>query len=81
MIFNICYQIGKGEAREKLETAMQGVNDRYTQLEEVEKTYVRKALIEERKHYCEFICCLRPVVVSQLFPSFTTIHTKSIHQH
>ena len=64
MIFNIFYQIGKGEAREKLETAMQGVNDRYTQLEEVEKTYVRKALIEERKHYCEFICCLRPVVVS-----------------
>lgn len=56
--------IGKGEAREKLEFAMQGVNEKYSQLEEVEKTYVRKALIEERRHYCDFICCLRPVVVS-----------------
>lgn len=60
----MCLCIGKGDAREKLESAMIGVTEKYMTLEEVEKSYVRKALTEERKHYCEFICCIRPVVVS-----------------
>lgn len=53
----------KGEAKEKLEHAMLGVTDKYMLLEECEKKYVRKALLEERRHYCDFICCVRPVVV------------------
>lgn len=64
LAYEFVYAQGKGDAREKLETAMQGVTDKYVVLEEVEKSYVRKALIEERKHYCDFVCCLRPVVVS-----------------
>ena len=45
---------------------MLGVTDKYKILEDVEKSYVRKALIEERRHYCDFVCCLRPVVVSPI---------------
>lgn len=61
--FFIIYVSAKGEARERLDSALEGVTDKFKALEHSEKSYVRKAMLEERRHYCDFICCLRPVVV------------------
>jgi hypothetical protein len=48
----------------KLDYAMQDVNSRYLQLEEIEKSSLRTALIEERSRFCHFITCVKPFVVS-----------------
>ena len=47
----------------KLDFAMQDVNAKYQQLEELEKNSVRTALIEERGRFCLFISCIKPFVV------------------
>ena len=51
----------------RLDNAMADVNDKYLQLEETEKNAVRTALIEQRGHFCQFICCLKPVVVRNMW--------------
>ncbi|XP_067931717.1 serine-rich adhesin for platelets-like isoform X2 [Watersipora subatra] len=71
----------KGDAKEKLEHAMYGVTDKYKLLEDVEKSYVRKALIEERKHFCDFVCCLRPVVDSEMSMVNEIAHLQEIVDH
>lgn len=40
--------------------------EKYFMLEEVERNYVRRALIEERSHYCIFFNFLRPVVEEEI---------------
>lgn len=40
--------------------------EKYFMLEEVERNYVRRALIEERSHYCLFFNFLRPVVEEEI---------------
>lgn len=40
--------------------------EKYFMLEEVERNYVRRALIEERSHYCLFFNFLRPVIEEQI---------------
>ena len=57
---------GKSEMQQKLEIATTEVNGKYKKLEEVEKSSLRQALIEERSRFCVFIGCLKPFVVSLL---------------
>ena len=47
----------------RLDNALQDVNDKFLILEETEKNAVRTALIEERGRFCLFISFLKPVVV------------------
>ena len=59
----------------KLDFAMQDVNARYQQLEEIEKSSVRTALIEERGRFCHFITCIKPFVVSTIkFSNLNVMH-------
>lgn len=48
----------------QLDSAMQDVSDMYLLMEETEKQAVRRALLEERGRYCNFISFFQPVVVS-----------------
>ena len=57
------FDSGKNEMQTKLDFAMQDVNAKYQQLEELEKNSVRTALIEERGRFCLFISCIKPFVV------------------
>lgn len=54
---------GRGNLRPQLDSAMQDVSDLYLLMEETEKQAVRRALLEERSHYCTFINLLQPVLV------------------
>uniref|UniRef100_A0A3P8VKD3 MTSS I-BAR domain containing 2a n=1 Tax=Cynoglossus semilaevis TaxID=244447 RepID=A0A3P8VKD3_CYNSE len=53
---------GRGNLRPQLDSAMQDVSDLYLLMEETEKQAVRRALLEERSHYCTFINLLQPVL-------------------
>lgn len=68
----------KGDVQRSLDTALQDVTDRYLLLEETEKQAVRKALIEERSHYCLFVACLKPVVDSELALFHEVTHLQEI---
>lgn len=48
----------------RLDSALQDVTGKFHMLEETEKDMVRKALMEERSHFCLFISHCKPVVVS-----------------
>lgn len=40
--------------------------EKYFMLEEVERNFVRRALIEERSHYCHFFNLLKPVIEEEI---------------
>lgn len=48
------------------QSALEASKEKYYMLEEVERNYVRRALIEERSHYCLFFNFLRPVVEEEI---------------
>lgn len=84
MVYNVnslrmfCLCIGKDEVRLQLDSALQDVNTRYTELEETEKRAVCRALIEERGRFCSFVTMLKPVLVSS--SSFPHTHIcNSVH--
>lgn len=52
--------------------------EKYFMLEEVEKNYVRRALIEERIHYCLFFNLLRPVIEEEISMLQEIIHLEEI---
>nr|XP_027198533.1 uncharacterized protein LOC113792793 isoform X1 [Dermatophagoides pteronyssinus] len=52
--------------------------EKYFMLEEVERNYVRRALIEERLHYCVFFNLLRPVIEEELSMLQEIIHLEEI---
>ncbi|XP_028967323.1 uncharacterized protein LOC100904857 [Galendromus occidentalis] len=45
-----------------LNHAMQDIHDDYILLEETQKQAVRRALIEQRRRYCAFVGCMKPVM-------------------
>lgn len=73
--------LGKDEVRMQLDSALQDVNTRYTELEETEKKAVCRALIEERGRFCSFVTMLKPVLVSSCSLSYshtaTTLDTSA----
>lgn len=74
---------GKDEVRMQLDSALQNVNARYTELEETEKRAVCRALIDERGRFCAFVTMLKPVLVSfpPTHPSPTAHFNKSAKKH
>lgn len=68
LFFNT-FTVGVIDIRRTLDYALQDVTDKYLLLEEIEKQSVRKALIEERSHFCLFVGYLQPVLVNSLICS------------
>lgn len=58
----VCDLTGK-DMQSKLDHALHDVHGKFRELEEAEKSAVRKALIEERSRFCLFVTALRPFVV------------------
>lgn len=83
----MCVCLGKDEVRMQLDSALQDVNTRYTELEETEKKAVCRALVEERGRFCSFVTMLKPVLVSSslsrsLTHSYNSTHfSKAIKNH
>ncbi|KAK3086144.1 hypothetical protein FSP39_014225 [Pinctada imbricata] len=71
----------KGEMQAKLDNAMHDINDKYLVFEESEKNAVRRALIEERGHYCLFVSCLRPFVEHEISLITEITHLQEIMQN
>uniref|UniRef100_A0AAZ3RX48 IMD domain-containing protein n=1 Tax=Oncorhynchus tshawytscha TaxID=74940 RepID=A0AAZ3RX48_ONCTS len=69
---------GRGDVQPQLNSAMQGVSDKYLLLEETEKQAVRKALVEERSRLCTFVSMLRPVVDEEISMLGEVTHLQTI---
>ncbi|KAF7711353.1 hypothetical protein HF521_000364 [Silurus meridionalis] len=69
---------GKDEVRMQLDSALQDVNIRYTELEETEKRSVCRALIEERGRFCSFVTMLKPVFDEEISMLGEVTHLQSI---
>ncbi|XP_061145232.1 protein MTSS 1-like isoform X9 [Syngnathus typhle] len=69
---------GRDDILPQLDCAMQGVNDKYILLEEIEKEALRKALIEERQRFCAFVAMLRPVVDEEISMLGEVTHLQAI---
>ncbi|XP_022698656.1 uncharacterized protein LOC111265912 [Varroa jacobsoni] len=55
--------MGGAELAQKcLSNALQGMHDDYILLEENQRQAVRRALIEQRRRYCAFVHCIKPVM-------------------
>uniref|UniRef100_A0AAZ3RHZ8 IMD domain-containing protein n=2 Tax=Oncorhynchus tshawytscha TaxID=74940 RepID=A0AAZ3RHZ8_ONCTS len=70
--------LGRGDVQPQLNSAMQGVSDKYLLLEETEKQAVRKALVEERSRLCTFVSMLRPVVDEEISMLGEVTHLQTI---
>lgn len=53
---------GRTDSQQKLDQVIVDVREKYKRLEEVEKSTVRSAMIEERSHFCFFVNCLKPLM-------------------
>ncbi|MCI4375133.1 hypothetical protein PGIGA_G00105680 [Pangasianodon gigas] len=71
---------GKDEVRMQLDSALQDVNTRYTELEETEKRAVCRALIEERGRFCSFVTMLKPVLDEEISMLGEVTHLQSIFE-
>ncbi|KAI5619451.1 metastasis suppressor 1 [Silurus asotus] len=69
---------GRDEVRMQLDSALQDVNIRYTELEETEKRSVCRALIEERGRFCSFVTMLKPVLDEEISMLGEVTHLQSI---
>ncbi|XP_064599355.1 protein MTSS 1-like isoform X2 [Liolophura sinensis] len=62
-------KVKKGSSKDmqsKLDHALHDVHGKFRELEEAEKSAVRKALIEERSRFCLFVTALRPFVENEI---------------
>jgi hypothetical protein len=50
----------------KVEASLCELNKHVRALHEVEKSAVRRVLVEERSRYCTFIACLKPVLGEEI---------------
>ncbi|XP_031420373.1 MTSS I-BAR domain containing 2a isoform X2 [Clupea harengus] len=69
---------GRGGLQPQLNSAMQDVSDMYLLMEETEKQAVRRALLEERGRYCNFITMLLPVVNGEIAMLGEVTHLQAI---
>ncbi|OQR73404.1 hypothetical protein BIW11_09757, partial [Tropilaelaps mercedesae] len=59
--------VGGAELAQKcLSNALQGMHDDYVLLEENQRQAVRRALIEQRRRYCAFVHCIKPVMDEEI---------------
>ncbi|UXI18997.1 hypothetical protein NH340_JMT04940 [Sarcoptes scabiei] len=54
--------------------------EKFLMIDDVERNYVRRALIEERSHYCFFFNLLRPVIEEELSMIQEMVHLEEILQ-
>ncbi|XP_051580017.1 protein MTSS 2-like isoform X1 [Myxocyprinus asiaticus] len=69
---------GRGGLQPQLNSAMQDVSDMYLLMEETEKQAVRRALLEERGRFCNFINFLQPVVNGEIAMLGEATHLQAI---
>ncbi|XP_053478837.1 MTSS I-BAR domain containing 2a isoform X3 [Ictalurus furcatus] len=69
---------GRGGLQPQLDSAMQDVSDMYLLMEETEKQAVRRALLEERGRYCNFISFFQPVVNGEISMLGEVTHLQAI---
>ncbi|XP_062403153.1 protein MTSS 2-like isoform X2 [Sardina pilchardus] len=69
---------GRGGLQPQLNSAMQDVSDMYLLMEETEKQAVRRALLEERGRYCNFISMLLPMVNGEIAMLGEVTHLQAI---
>ncbi|XP_072523572.1 protein MTSS 1-like isoform X2 [Salminus brasiliensis] len=69
---------GRGDLQPQVDSALQGVSDKYVSLQETERQAVRKALIEERARFCTFVTMLRPAIEEEVCMLGEVTHLQSI---
>ncbi|TSP90482.1 Metastasis suppressor protein 1 [Bagarius yarrelli] len=69
---------GRGDLQAQVDSALQGVSDKYASLQETERQAVRKALIEERARFCMFVSMLRPAIEEEVCMLGEITHLQSI---
>ncbi|XP_022527692.2 protein MTSS 1 isoform X4 [Astyanax mexicanus] len=69
---------GRGDLQPQVDSALQGVSDKYASLQETERQAVRKALIEERGRFCTFVTMLRPAIEEEVCMLGEVTHLQSI---
>ncbi|KAL7858626.1 hypothetical protein AOLI_G00187280 [Acnodon oligacanthus] len=69
---------GRGDLQPQVDSALQGVTDKYASLQETERQAVRKALIEERARFCTFVSMLRPAIEEEVCMLGEITHLQSI---
>ncbi|KAM9496814.1 protein MTSS 1-like isoform 3-T3 [Clarias gariepinus] len=69
---------GRGDLQPQVDSALQGVSDKYASLQETERQAVRKALIEERARFCTFVSMLRPAIEEEVCMLGEITHLQSI---
>ncbi|XP_062843097.1 protein MTSS 2-like isoform X2 [Trichomycterus rosablanca] len=69
---------GRGDLQPQVDSALQGVNNKYASLQETERQAVRKALIEERARFCTFVSMLRPAIEEEVCMLGEVTHLQSI---
>ncbi|XP_066525345.1 protein MTSS 1-like isoform X2 [Hoplias malabaricus] len=69
---------GRGDLQPQVDSALQGVSDKYVLLQETERQAVRKALTEERARFCTFISMLRPAIDEEVCMLGEITHLQSI---
>ncbi|XP_053541874.1 protein MTSS 1 isoform X3 [Ictalurus punctatus] len=69
---------GRGDLQPQVDSALQGVSDKYALLQETERQAVRKALIEERARFCTFVSMLRPAIEEEVCMLSEITHLQSI---
>uniref|UniRef100_A0AAR2LVZ4 IMD domain-containing protein n=1 Tax=Pygocentrus nattereri TaxID=42514 RepID=A0AAR2LVZ4_PYGNA len=69
---------GRGDLQPQVDSALQGVTDKYASLQETERQAVRKALIEERARFCSFVSMLRPAIEEEVCMLGEITHLQSI---
>jgi IRSp53/MIM homology domain len=69
---------GKPEVMRQLEISIADYNTKYANLELLERSAVKTALLEERSHFCFLIRCLKPVMVSVHLAVYLTIFGRTI---
>ncbi|XP_062501018.1 protein MTSS 1-like [Corticium candelabrum] len=71
---------GKGsvEMQGKMEESMKAASESYQHVEEVERFWMRKLLIEQRSRYCKFVQCFKPVAESEVALLEEATHVNTI---
>ncbi|XP_046714975.1 protein MTSS 1-like isoform X1 [Silurus meridionalis] len=69
---------GRGDLQPQVDSALQGVSDKYASLQETERQAVRKALIEERARFCTFVSMIRPAIEEEVCMLGEITHLQSI---
>ena len=56
--------IGTSSLAVRTESALKVLEEKILRIEDLERTSIRKLMLEERERYCFFFNCIRPVLVS-----------------